>query len=296
MTADPLEQKNNQPPAQRSGGVFWIRMLGVLLTMNVAQYVWLYHDAPLTFYVWGFPIIVGLLLPSIGIIFLLRRDHKEFFLSEFRKLGLIRSWIVALIVPVLTFALSIFLASRVESRTIPWTKQWNALAVSTLFDLPVLYVWLLPSLLSHELLARFPIRARARTRRSIYFRSSVFSAALWILLHSTVLAYSIQHMGVIPSLLVCILWIATGTFLYWQQAWGSTYSASFSLLLTALLFALSFGNSLVLPNKILFGSDVTELKGLLEISSTGSLSIVIATTIFSIFSLIVFTLFKRQSK
>ena len=296
MTADTLEQKNNQPHAQRGGARFLTQILGLLLTTNAAQYLWLYHDTPLTFYVWGFPIIVGLLLPSIGIFFLLRRDDNEFLKSEFRKLGSVRSWIVALIVPVFTFALSIFLATRVESRTIPWTKQWNALAASTLFDLPVLYVWLLPSLLSHELLARFFIRNRARTQSSFSFHSSLFSTALWILLHSTLLAYSIQHIGMIPSLLICILWIATGIFLYWQQAWGSMYSASFALLLTALLFALSFGNSLVLPNKILFGSDVTELKGLFEVSSTGSLSIIIATTIFSIFSLIVFNLFRRQSK
>lgn len=281
-----IEQVRMNSSSRRLTRSTWWSVIALNIVLSIVfQYFWLYKNFEWSFYLWGFPILPSVIISALISGIILLRNSTDFFLSEVKHIGSIWLWIAALFFPLIALALAAFIGLKMNGLDFEVTRQWNALAASTLFDLPVVFVWLLPMLLLIELTWRFWFRINGDGRNGNSWRRAIASSAAWLLMNIILLNACIEAYGIRITFAFALYLFSSGCFLFRMQSKSSIYTSSLSLLLLLFLTILIFGNDIQLPNHILFGQHVASVEGILSGDENAAfMTLISASALFILFA------------
>ncbi len=256
-------------------------LIPTIIVSNILQYLWLFKNIELHFYLWGFPLVAPVILPACIPFFVLVRKCRNGLKYELKRFGAIRFWIAGIIFPIIAVIVIVMSNLLLYSEAIDFNQQWNALALSTMFDLPVTFVWFLPLLISIEIASRLFIRSCDGFDNW----SGAFLASLsWVLMNAGLIFYFGIKTHPSSTYAFIILAFTIGLFLFRMQSKGSIYSASLSLLITVFALVLVFGSNTPQINQLLFGSDIHSVAGLFEDGNSHLLPPIIGALVLCLFS------------
>jgi len=232
-----------------------------LLLSNGFCYLWLFVDYPLFFRLWGFSILPVFLAAVIVPLASMKLDLRAGFRPSYRRVG---AYVLAFVLPLLLFGLAVVVES-LSGGKLNTSWEWTSLALSSLADLPVTYIWVLPMTVSQELAWR---RAVDLTNRNGTIRKrTLLSSGFWIGTHIVFLLFCFLETDTLRFLQLFLLLLSAGVFTYRLQAWGGVMASALALLSLLILHALVFGSDLHALNTILFGFDVETVPALVSVKS-----------------------------
>ena len=174
-------------------------------------------------------------------------------------IGKIRYGIIAILIPFLCSVLMVFIYQTSSGEQIETTRGWNALALSTLIDMPVLFIWTLPVLLCIGISWRMFLRVSSA---SVNFLSSILSSVLWLISSSIFFIAIFRSESFINTVAIGCYFFAIGIFLFWLQQRGSIVISALAMMIIFLCSMLLFGCENMLLNRVFFGSDIKTVEGL----------------------------------
>lgn len=240
----------------------WMRtMFATVLIANGLSYLWLFSGASFDFRIWGFHFAAVWIVPALIPVISLLTLYRQTLLSELKRIGSLVQWLAAIILTCCIVASMFVALSVMNASALDPSRAWNALAFSTLVDLPITTLWLsfcvgayvvtwivYPGIVLREsrhahsiAMAAMPIAGLAVPFLVVFQQTSELFVSAFILL-----ILSIHHF-------IGKLWRSCSLY--------ATLFA-FTTLASAILLVAGCKNELL--NRLFFGSDVPAIAGLLD--------------------------------
>ncbi len=224
----------------------------ILLTLLISWilgYQWKFQNLDFIWEPFGFRFFPFMFIPGIVALIFLRFIYRDKILSNFLKFGNWKFWLAAFLYPVLLCGLIIVAGYLFDLIKFQNPKNLETVVLGLFFDLPLLFVWFVPSVV----LAEFGWRSYLYVKTSEFvspIKSISISSLVWAFTFLPIsLYYYVESANFQFGITLILSYILMGFVFWWF------YSMSGSIWVSAFLHF-----NWILWNSFLFGSVFNEFE------------------------------------
>lgn len=199
-----------------------------LLISWILGYLWKFQNLDFIWEPFGFKFFPFLLFPGIVALIFLRFINRDRILSHFLIFGNWKFWLAAFLYPILLCSLIIAAGYLFDIIKFQNPKNLETVLLGLLFDLPLLFVWFVPSLL----LAEFGWRSFLSVKISEFaspIKAILISSLIWAFTFLPIaLYYYVESANLQFGITLILSYILMG-FTFWKfylmskSIWVSTF-------------------------------------------------------------------------